>query len=164
MYKTIARYSFVLATLVVATTFIGCKHKKKKSSLSDKQIEANAETALDRLGRTMDFNKLPDTLKVAHLVRRWNGCNSLRFVDSLRGMYAENVFYYGERKTKYQCIEDKKIMLLQNRDYYQRIIGGIGVKKISPHNYRCFFTKYVTTQGVTTAIPSYMIFEKDSSG
>jgi hypothetical protein len=164
MYKTIAKYSFVLAAFILVTAMIGCKPKKNKTKLNNKEIEANAENALDKLGRTMDFEKLPDTLKVAHLVRRWNGCNSLRFVDSLKNMYADNVFYYGERKAKNQCIEAKKIMLLQNRDYYQRIIGGIGVKRISSSNYRCYFTKYVTTLGVTTAIPSYMIFEKDSSG
>jgi len=164
MYKTIAKYSFVLAALIMVTALIGCKHRNNNSKQNDAKIEANAEDALDKFGKTMDFDKLPDTLKVAHLVRRWNGCNSLRFVDSLRNMYADKVFYYGESKTKYQCIDDKKLMLLQNRDYYQRIIGGIGVKKISSQNYRCYFTKYVTTQGITTAIPSYIIFAKDSSG
>jgi hypothetical protein len=156
------KYKLIPIILVLACTF-SCK-TKKKATPKDATIEANAEKAMDKFGKTMDFSKLPDTLKVAHLARRWNGCNSLRFVDSLHSMYANQVHYYGEVKNRNECIQDKKTMLLQNRDYYQRIIGGIGVRKSTANQYRCHFTKYVTTQGVTTAIPSYLIFERDSSG
>lgn len=139
---------------------ISCKNKEEKAEIDIRSEEFVEE----QIGKTFDFENLPDTLKAAHSVRRWNGCHSLRFADSLNVMYADMVYFYGENKYKSHCIQVKKALLTKYPDYFQRIMGGISVEPSGANEFKCYFTKYITAGGVTAPIPSYIIMKKDVGG
>lgn len=149
---------FIFTALIFIA--VACKRKEEKAKIDLRSEEFIEE----QIGKTFDFENLPDTLKAAHNVRRWNGCHSMRFADSLNLMYADMVYFYGENKYKSHCIQVKKMLLTKYPDYFQRILGGISVEPNGPDEFKCFFTKYITAGGVTAPIPSYLIMKKDATG
>ncbi|MCO5229863.1 MAG: hypothetical protein M9958_01775 [Chitinophagales bacterium] len=114
----------------------------------------------EKLGQTSSFDEMSDTLQIAHLVRVWNGCHNVKFLDNLDNMYASSLFFYGEDRSKYDAIQIKRNLFRRYPEYFQRIIGGMKVRKINSTEYRCEFTKYISVGNITAPVPSYIVFKK----
>ena len=146
---------FYITFCLLSYVLIGCKSKKEESNKKtpDEIIEEN-------LGETLPFDQLSDTLQVAHMVRVWNGYHDKKFIDKLIDLYAPSLFFYGEKRTSSAALSIKHKVLDTYPGYFQRIIGGIKISKISPDEYRANFTKYVSVDKITAPVPSYLIFKK----
>lgn len=139
---------------------VQCRSDKDKKS-GEKDPEALIE---EKLGKTLEFSEMPDSLKAAHMVRVWNGCHSGKYIDQLEQLYDNQVFFYGENKAKWECILVKKQLFAKYPDYFQRIIGGINVDYLGSGQYKCSFTKYITLRNITAPVPAYIIFRKNENG
>jgi|GEM_PF-3240264 len=154
MRKTILTGTYIL---LILTAFVRCGSNDSSEANKEKTTE---ELIGENLGTTMKFEEMPDTLQVAHLVRVWNGCHSMKFLDNLAELYASNLFFYGENRSKSDCINIKRQLFQKYPDYFQRIIGGINVTQANPDEYRCNFTKYISVGRITAPVPAYIIFRK----
>ncbi len=114
----------------------------------------------ERLGKTMPFDEMPDTLQVAHMVRIWNGFHNSKFIDQLGDLYANPLFFYGKDRLRYEALDIKKNVFHKYPDYFQRVIGSINIRRISGNQYKAEFTKYVRVGDLTAPVPSYLIFQK----
>lgn len=139
---------------------VQCRSDKDKNA-GEKDAEALIE---EKLGKTLDFSEMPDSLKAAHMVRVWNGCHNGRYIDQLEQLYDNKVFFYGEDKAKWECMLVKKQLFTKYPDYFQRIIGGIDVDYLGSGQYKCTFTKYITLRNITAPVPAYIIFRINEEG
>lgn len=155
--KAAKYFNYILLFGAILMLFQNCNSKEEDSSKKEKSPE---EVIQETLGTTMSFDEMPDTMQVAHMVRVWNGCHNSKFIDNLQELYASRLFFYGEEKSSYEAINVKKRVFQKYPDYFQRIIGGIRVSKISPSEYRCDFTKYIRVGSITAPVPAYLIFKK----
>lgn len=127
----------------------------------DSDKENSIEELIEKnLGETMSFEEMPDTMQVAHMVRVWNGSHNIKFLDNLADLYASNIFFYGEERSSYDAIQVKRKVFNAYPEYFQRIIGGIRVKKLNTAEYRAEFTKYISVGKITAPVPAYLIFKK----
>jgi hypothetical protein len=122
------------------------------------------ERIAEKLGITLEPDEAPDSIKAAHLVRQWNGCHNIKYVDNLYGLYDATVHFYGVYKSRMDCIDVKRRMFQKYPDYFQRIIGGINVLKLPGGDYKCSFTKYITVGKMTAPVPAYLILRKTAEG
>lgn len=150
---------FQLSILLLAMIFFMTECKFGDENGDEEVTEQ--ERIEQQLGKTLQFSELPDTLKVAHLVRQWNGCHRPNFIDNIIGLYAEQVDFYGEKRSKMACLDIKRKMLSSYPDYFQRIIGGIKVASKGNNTYECTFTKYISVGGLTAPVPAYLVFQKN---
>jgi hypothetical protein len=149
--------SFILLSVfVLSALFVQCRDGDEDAS------EAKSEKDLieEKLGKTLDFAETPDSVKVAHMVRQWNGCHNPKYVDNLYGLYDNTVFFYGVDRSRAECLGVKRKLLQKYPDYFQRIIGGINVRKQPDGTFKCTFTKYITVGKVTAPVPAYLIMKK----
>jgi hypothetical protein len=148
----------LLAVLVGSALFVQCRGGGEESE----KVKSEKELIEERLGKTLGLAETPDSVKVAHLVRQWNGCHNLKYVDNLYGLYDSRVFFYGVDRSRAECLGIKRKMLQKYPDYFQRIIGGISVRKQPDGTFKCTFTKYLTVGQVTAPVPSYLIMKKNT--
>lgn len=151
----VAWIGFFLALLIGA-----CRQQDEGGEAEISEEERIAE----KLGQTFDYSDMPDTLKAALIVRQWNGSHNVSYVDNLFGLYGTQVFFYGENRSRSECLRIKRDMLQKYPEYFQRIIGGIKVKRQSDGSFKCEFTKYVNIGKITAPVPAYLIVSKDSNG
>lgn len=137
--------------------FQNCNSNDDDKSSKEKTAE---EVIEEQLGATMKFEEMSDTMQVAHMVRVWNGYHNSKFIDNLKDIYASRLFFYGEDKNSYEALNVKRRVFQKYPDYFQRIIGGIKVSKISNDEYKCVFTKYIRIGSITAPVPSYLVFKK----
>ncbi|MCO5233120.1 MAG: hypothetical protein LC105_03460 [Chitinophagales bacterium] len=149
--------NFYLLLLGFCFLFLQSCNNSDNEDNGEKNLE---EIINENLGQTSAFEDLSDTLQIAHLVRVWNGCHNIKFLDNLNNLYASSLFFYGEDRSKYEAIQVKKNLFRSYPEYFQRVIGGMKIKKINPIEYRCDFTKYISVGKITAPVPSYIIFKK----
>lgn len=116
----------------------------------------------EKLGKTLGLAETPDSVKAAHMVRQWNGCHNPKYIDNLYGLYNDRVFFYGQERSRTECLGIKRQLLQKYPDYFQRIIGGIIVRKQPDGSFKCTFTKYITVGQVTAPVPAYLIMKKST--
>lgn len=158
--------SMKVAKVFLLLTIIGCSiffvsscnsNDDENGAGDDKSLE---QLIQENLGETLPFEQMHDTMQVAHMVRVWNGCHNAKFIDNLQDLYASQIFFYGEDRNSYDAVQIKRKVFNKYPDYFQRIIGGIRVKKINPSEYRADFTKYISVGKITAPVPAYIIFKK----
>lgn len=150
-------FIYILFGSFILIFFQNCNSNEEESS---KKLKSEKEIIEEQLGTTLTFEEMPDTMQVAHMVRVWNGSHNSKFLHTLNDLYAARLFFYGEEKNSYEAIDVKRRVFQKYPDYFQRIIGGIRVSKISSTEYRCDFTKYIRVGTITAPVPSYLIFKK----
>jgi len=144
--------------LVLSVLFIQCRGGSEEAS----EVRSEKDLIEEKLGKTLDLAETPDSVKVAHVVRQWNGCHNPKYVDNLYGLYDSKVYFYGVDRSRTECLGIKRKMLQKYPDYFQRIIGGITVRKQPDGTFKCTFTKYITVGQLTAPVPAYLIMKKSS--
>lgn len=155
--KVAKYFTYILLWSAILIVFQNCNSNDEDNSEPQKTEE---EVIQEKLGATLTFEEMHDTMQVAHMVRVWNGYHNSKFIDNLQDIYATRLFFYGEDKNSYEALNVKRKVFQKYPDYFQRIIGGIKVSKVSSDEYRCDFTKYIKVGSITAPVPAYLIFKK----
>jgi hypothetical protein len=97
-------------------------------------------------------------------VKEWNDAHAARDIELFGGLYDKEALYYGQKRDKLFCIQDKLILFNKAADYSQSILGEIVIVKTSDSVADCRFVKHVTTNKITKDYPSYLVFKKLNDG
>ena len=155
--KAAKYFNYILLLGAILMFFQNCNSNEEESS---KKVKTEKEIIEEKLGATLTFEEMHDTMQVAHMVRVWNGCHNSKFINTLSDLYASRLFFYGEDKNSYEALNVKRRVFEKYPDYFQRIIGGIKVSKINSLEYRCDFTKYIKVCSITEQVTTYLIFKR----
>lgn len=94
------------------------------------------------------------------LVQDWNKAHLSKDVGIFSNLYDKSVLFYGTRKDKNSCIENKLSLFKKHPDFYQQVYGDIQIENLINTEIKCNFVKRVTVNQATTDYPSYLIFKK----
>lgn len=152
-------HSFIIvSSLLLTSLIVSCGNQELDEEVSTEK--STDEIIQENLGNTLEFEDMPDTMQVAHMVRVWNGFHTKKHIDKLEELYASQMFFYGKDRYRYEALDVKKKIFSKYPDYFQRISGTIRVKKTGFNTYKAEFTKYIKVSNITSTVFSYLEFQK----
>lgn len=98
--------------------------------------------------------------KPEQILEIWNDAHKTKDISELSRLYSEEIFYYGKKMSRNDCIEDKLKLFKKYEEYHQELIGEIKVTEINTAKQKLRFAKKVRFNNKIEEYPSYLVLEK----